>query len=252
MDTDNKYGVLDFQKGLLSLMKSFDSFCVENNIQYSVDSGTLLGVIRHDGFIPWDDDLDVVMDRSNYAKFVDLIKFSETLCTFTDMWMTRVQFKKKDSSIIPTLDIFIMDNAPDNVFFRKYRIFQIAFLQSLFKGKPSVCSPLVYLRLFIGYIIGLPFSYQTKMKWYDRISQKSNSKNTRYKSCYNYLYQDLHAKFPSSIMESIVRHKFESIEVSVVKDYDTYLTELYGKDYLIPPKEARAPIHMVEREVRHF
>jgi len=69
MDTENKYGTLEKQKKLLKLLKVFDSFCEEKGVRYSLAGGSLLGAIRHDGMIPWDDDLSygaVVLQTNNH------------------------------------------------------------------------------------------------------------------------------------------------------------------------------------------
>ena len=62
------------QKANAKFLKIFDEICKENNIEYWIDFGTLLGAIRHKGFIPWDDDVDVSMKRDDYEKFISLFK----------------------------------------------------------------------------------------------------------------------------------------------------------------------------------
>ena len=79
MDSNNEYGTYNVQKKLLILLERFHQFCVDNDIKYSLDWGSLLGAIRHKGFIPWDDDLDVMVDRTNYNKLVSLIVDNEDL-----------------------------------------------------------------------------------------------------------------------------------------------------------------------------
>jgi lipopolysaccharide cholinephosphotransferase len=73
-------GILrDFQMGNFAVLKYFDKFCKENKLSYWLDFGTLLGAVRHGGFIPWDDDIDLGMLRDDYEKLVDLLKDNENL-----------------------------------------------------------------------------------------------------------------------------------------------------------------------------
>ena len=74
MDKDNTYGNLSFHKKYLTEIKAFHEFCKCNGIKYSLSGGTLLGAIRHKGFIPWDDDMDVMFTRKEYDKFLTTIK----------------------------------------------------------------------------------------------------------------------------------------------------------------------------------
>jgi phosphorylcholine metabolism protein LicD len=132
MDIDNQYGLKECQQDLLKLMSVFDKLCNENDIAYSADSGTLLGAIRHDGFIPWDDDLDIVVNRKNYDKLmeVDLSRyglkrvrktFIESLC-FTDSAALTTH---------PILDVFTTYNTTDNAFLRKWKIARIMMIHEL-------------------------------------------------------------------------------------------------------------------------
>ena len=61
--------VLDLQKKLMELMIEVDSICMENNITYYLNGGNVIGAVRHRGFIPWDDDIDLVITRDNWEKF---------------------------------------------------------------------------------------------------------------------------------------------------------------------------------------
>ena len=66
----NYLSVKEIQDVLLRIMKYVHTFCVENDIKYSLEGGTLIGAIRHKGYIPWDDDIDIAMPRPYYDKFV--------------------------------------------------------------------------------------------------------------------------------------------------------------------------------------
>lgn len=67
------------QNALLELLKKFDDFCTANQIVYWLDFGTLIGAVRHHGFVPWDDDLDVCITRKNFYKLCDLIRDNSEL-----------------------------------------------------------------------------------------------------------------------------------------------------------------------------
>ena len=70
----NEYGLETIHNDLLNLLKNFDGICRNNNIVYSLYAGSLLGAVREKGFIPWDDDVDVIMVYEEYVKLQSVIK----------------------------------------------------------------------------------------------------------------------------------------------------------------------------------
>lgn len=254
MDIENQYGTLKIQKKLMGLLKIFHQFCVENDIRYSLDWGTLLGAIRHKGFIPWDDDLDIMVDRVNYNKLLKCI-YEDNRLTFdeTNLWIGRVRMANDDGTDIypPTIDVLIMDNAPDGCLTRKWRLLLVKLLQGTLKKKPKYINKYkkvgVMMRTIalLTYYIGRPFSYATKMGCYNKLAQLSNMKSTREITSYYEEYNCLGRYYPKDLMEEMVLVPFEDMEAFVVKDYHNCLTIQFGTNYMTPIKTG--PNHTEKR-----
>ena len=251
MDIENKYGTLEAQKGLLELLKEFHSFCVQNDINYSLAYGSLLGAIRHEGFIPWDDDLDVFVDRTNYNLLIQRLGESQNLQVERDsvdsLWVDRVRRREKESKgkYEPTLDILVLDGIPVSAWKRKIKLFLILMLQGMIKPRPSFNKGSIILKVctIVTFILGKLFPIKLKKKWYRKVSQIGNTDNLSYLANYNGEYSDLKKYYPSDMMDHTIKHLFENTEVFIVKDYDKCLTIQFG-DYMTPPKECdRRPLH---------
>ena len=252
MDLENQYGTLEIQKSLLVLLKAFDAFCQKEGLTYSLDSGSLLGAVRHKGFIPWDDDLDVVVDRANYNRLISSIGSSNALVieriTESTLWVDRIRLLHTDysGSYKPTLDVFILDSIPDNkinAFLKKYIIFM---LQGMLKYHLSVNKGSFLMRVcaFVTFFMGRPFSHRTKYNWYNKVSQWWNNVPSHFATCYNYIFSEVGTKYHSDMMQKVILKDFEDMKAPITSDYDFVLKQLYG-DYLTPPKEgARKPIHL--------
>ena len=102
----------NLQLGLLEILVAFDKFAREHHIEYSISYGTLIGAVRHKGFIPWDDDADIMMTREEWTKLKSLIEPNGHL---TDeifiKGVVRPEIHMVNKGIV---DIFIYDYVPDN------------------------------------------------------------------------------------------------------------------------------------------
>ena len=240
---NDKYGTRARQLELLSMFKEVDKLFRENGIRYSLGGGSVLGAVRHNGFIPWDDDIDLMVDRENYAKIIELFGKGEHGTRFVlnkILWVYRIQDKddKSGSIMTPTIDIFVIDNYPDNAFVAKFKLIMIKLLQGMMKTEKTERKLSAFYRfcLFVTRIFGKLFTHNFKFKLYDRIARIGNGKKSRLVTCYFSPFSYLKFRFDNTLMDEIVDHEFEDTVAPIVAEYDKYLTVPYG-DYMTPPKE---------------
>lgn len=253
MDDKNQYGTLAIQKELLTLLEEFDGFCQANRIEYSISSGTLLGAVRHQGFIPWDDDLDCIMDRENSERFREEFNKQAILriesVTESSLWVERVHLSDSQfpSGKTPSLDLFIFDNCPNNRLFASVKLLFIKTLQGMMKPRANLERGNMFLKFcsFVTFLMGRLFPQGVKFEWYRRVSQWGNNRASEYYKIYNDQYKGLRCRYPKTVLEGTIRMPFENLRVSGLRHYDDYLRIIYGDNYMVPPKEVeRVPQHL--------
>ena len=243
----------DLQLALLEMLKDIDAICKENKITYSLAGGTALGAVRHGGFIPWDDDVDIMLLRSEYEHFLDvaapyLQKKGYTLQKeFSETWpMTYSKVRKDNTAYIEDyeprirvhqgifIDLFPIDNLSDNkwVASLQWNAFHILAARGLRKRGYTTNS---FKKRFAMWIAPLfPVNILRTI-----VMQKGHN-NTRRVHCFfgGAVVRD-HNHFPRDLFNEFVEVRFEDAFFSLVKDYDTYLRINYNDYMTLPPEEER-------------
>ena len=250
----------DVQRTILYIFKEIIRVCNENDISYFIIGGTALGAVRHGGFIPWDDDLDIGMTRKNYNKFLSIAKdklpdelFLQTVETETESPFYFAKVRKNKTKFVECyckklkihhgvyVDIFPYDNIPDDPKLRKQHNNIVSFWSNLFIAKCVTGSSVpqkgikgkfkLFLRM-VAHIILIPISKKFLFKKLDLATQKYNDIPCTMKSYVKYPY----LMIPSSDLDDLETIEFEGFNVKCPKNIKKYLKNHFG-DFMTLPKE---------------
>lgn len=255
------------------LLEKADGVMKENNLSYMLDAGTLLGAIRHKGFIPWDDDADICMMREEYDRFIKIApevfkgdfdfilpgqkgdnKFYDFVPKITYKKMCVAQsgldevfYGGKYSN--PALDVFVIDKVPDSKIGQMLHTKLLVFIYGMAMGHRYEIDYSKYSRIeaaviFVLSKIGKLFPLHTIASWYDSTAKMFAKKNKKcVMSTHSAMdhFGDVYSyKHYSDTTEAI----FENKAFPVPKGYDGILSKHY-KDYMtLPPEEKRVPKHL--------
>lgn len=269
----NDYGNLELHKVLLSAMKDIDKICRENGLRYYIYAGTVLGAVQHGGFIPWDDDADVVMFKEDYDKFVKIINerysdiyFIQTFESDPEWYSKMSKLRVKGTKNIGYhentkthneifIDINPLYNVPDNKLLRFSQRKSIEFINLVL----AVKSGEVECQSIITKSILLPLSKLRKKFWGNILGfileklGKGNSENigimcnTLTKSQWTG-----NSGYDSDVMlrsgyENPVYLKFEDTYFSSSGEWENDLIRLYTENYKKPyPQEKRVTKHDIK------
>ncbi len=247
------------QKTELQILYDVTDFCDKNGIQYFLTSGTLLGAIRHNGFIPWDDDVDISMPRTDFEKF---LKIKDALPTDYVCQATRFDTKypipivkiRKKNTIMKEyamadinichgvwIDIFPLDRVK-NTKLLKLRAMMIDLHTIAIGMKYNQRKPNKKITLLFCRCLGL-FSSKTIDKlrtWWMTLEEKSSGTMiTSFAS--NLGYQNL--LFDEEVYYPAIKHTFENYYFNIPRDYDQWLAKAYGDYLILPSTEKRINRH---------
>ena len=250
---EDPYGIRDIQDYILQILKDIDSFCRKYHIRYSVSYGTLIGAVRHGGFIPWDDDADLMFDRKNYERFMRIAKkkFPPEYAIVGDTWVrriTRADNPRQDQEE-KCVDLFTVDNVPDNKLVASVKHFLLKLLQGMLKNRIdySQYSGKDKVLVFGTHLLGYLLPVRLKQELYRRVSMWGDAKKTERVNIYNSLFREISEfSYTNDMMKHMINVRFEDTVLMAIKDYDQFLTECYGDYMKLPPEKDRKPMHKRE------
>lgn len=274
---DNSYGLLEIQSANLYILKEIKRVCEKYKLDYVLDAGTLLGAVRHRGFIPWDDDVDIAMTRESFEVFKKIAK-KELEKDLTLLLVEDLAKKNKFYDFTPKIvlerskknkdkkedefyeeklnhlcvDIFILDKLAKNKLIATFiKVIQkFIYLLAMghrykidYKKYSTFHKILIFIFSNIGKLISMNFIFKLQ----DKLSKLfMKSKNIKYYySNYqpDYLYVDLDEK----IVNEKTSMLFEDEYFNVPKNFDEVLKIVYGTYMKLPPEDKRKPSHFCER-----
>ncbi len=238
----------------IDMLKEFDTFCRTNDIFYSLSAGTLIGAIRHKGFIPWDDDVDIMMTLPNLEKLKSMFR-SDTIkyCDIDtephyDNSFGRLIYKPTYRTVgIRARTYGVNIDVYPIVGFTDDNLTYIEFVKD--------DEPLLYKRrkiiLFKYFLLKiLPFSKIPRIPFHDWIIQKYVRHRLNsfdfYEGKKNFIVWGPRiddSLFPREYFEQYIDVDFEGCKLMVIKEYDAFLRHYYGNYMQLPPEEERVPYH---------
>lgn len=250
----------------IEILDAVASFCEENEISYWIDCGTLLGAIRHKGYIPWDDDIDIGMLRPDFERFAQLFNQSSKRFYFSsidydenflyshgkvmDRETVLYEPDRKGIKLAVNVDIFVYDNAPDSEILLKKQYDKRDKYRKLHGVRVWRLRPngnfirrcaVRFMRILVK-----PFPKNYFMKKISAISKMYQDSDTKRVGDFTSFTRMTCDK---SVFDSFTYAEFEGKQYRIPQGYDEWLKAFYG-DYLqLPPEEERVTHHSFEAYV---
>lgn len=259
----NQYIDVDELKRLqLEMLVEIDKYCNANNIQYSLAYGTLLGAVRHQGYIPWDDDIDIMMLRDDYEKFISSFRTPHMEALYhqksksyylpfakvvrTDTVMEEDVSIKSDMGVY--IDVFPIDTLPSRKINRKVLFTLRRILNSIYQFKVVRLSShrgrVKNIILGMGKLLCKPISMHCLLTGMERLSRIHAGKPSCYCSPIADIDRTSGRVFVKDLFTSYTSLNFEGKSFQAISSYDAWLSQVYGDYMALPPADKQVSHHL--------
>lgn len=246
---------------ILDIIKDIDAICRNNNIEYYLLGGSAIGAIRHKGFIPWDDDLDIIMTNDNYNRFIEICKtqldsskyFLQVGLKDWPLYFSKIRLKgtvlnefegysTSDDMKGIYVDVFKMDNVSSNRLMARWQYLC---------GKYYLCYQLserkydsATLKKRIMMLVSFPLKIRFIRIFFKNQVERLNNKDSDY---LGFFYG--RTKLKTAITKRKTYGKptyvpFENMVLPVPQHYHEYLTQMFGDYMKLPPLEQQRGLHL--------
>ena len=260
--------IKEIQDLALRILKQFDEFCKEYNIKYFLSGGTLIGAIRHQGFIPWDDDIDVWITREEFNKVVALFpEWGKKRGLYLNSTQTNPKYNRVFAKICMEhthldsydrhndyeegyfIDLFIIDGSPNNAVLRWMRVTRLQLLRNIVTlsayGADQLPDASIKQKIygFIGRLFRKIDQHKYTCK-FEKIASKSSCAKSDYLQIVVKNSKGRAILMPSSWFKNTELMPFEDIQAMVPVGYDKILRSMYGDYMKLPPEDQRKSVHV--------
>ena len=238
------------------ILQDVADFCEKSKLTYFLAYGTLIGAIRHNGFIPWDDDIDIAMPRPDYDKFIRLYNNKESNYRVIDIsinnsytipfakvyhertWLNEFKYKRENFGVY--IDIVPIDGVVG-----KWQLHKAQKLDKLIHVKKANFKNRSLIKNLFNYFVKIllsPFTIERLLKCSDSNARKYAFGTTPKAANMLETYGVCEA-VDTSVFEDTIFHEFEDRNFRIPIGYDQWLRSIYGDYMKLPPKDQQVAHH---------
>ncbi len=250
------------KRRLLDMMVEFDAYCQEHNLTYYLAYGTLLGAVRHKGFIPWDDDMDICMPRKDYDRLIELSytwkmpydfycfekdknylfyfgKISDRKTLLKNIYMRETNRMGLFIDIFP-MDFFLCEKSRterlSRIIYRETKLLEFSGMQNFWPAKSPAKS-------FMKYMLYRYAKFMGNMHWQNKISKAKELQTVKMSDQRKPYCVHAYRVLPEEVFGIGKKMEFEGYYLNCPQNAEAYLTAEYGEYLRLPPEENRKSNH---------